>query len=266
MPCACSERCDAAAQNGLTAMRLAKDDSMRAALRAADYAATAAAATAALPAALKAGNAPAVRAALEQGADKTAAVTKARPRSHAGAVCACCSGATPLGASDVTCADASAPPRLRRACCTARAQNGNTPLHCAAESGFAKVAAVLLQWGANANARNHVRRARGSAHRVERPLPLRLGCCGADAAAPSLCRPQRLGRAQQNDTPLHLAVYQGHADVAALLVQHGADVGARQKVRCAAAAAAAAAAALQGCAPRARSERCAAALPRPRRA
>jgi hypothetical protein len=59
-------------------MRLAKDDMMRAALRAADYAATATAATAALPAALKAGNAAAVRAALEQGADKTIAVTKAR--------------------------------------------------------------------------------------------------------------------------------------------------------------------------------------------
>ena len=57
-----------------------------------------------------------------------------------------------------------------------------------------------------------------------RPALLR----SADAAAPS---PLHVGRAQYGRTPLHIAAQYGHAAACTALLENGADVNAKEKVR-----------------------------------
>lgn len=91
-----------------------------------------------------------------------------------------------------------------------------TPLHLAAEYGSADVAALLLEHGADVDARNKlgVTPLQCAASRGDKNIASLLIKRGAIVNA------QNLG----GRTALHLAAAYGHKDVVALLLAHGADV------------------------------------------
>jgi ankyrin len=90
-------------------------------------------------------------------------------------------------------------------------QKGNTPLHLAVWQGHHDVIAMLIQHKAS----------------VDRPGEV---CCSCMTLSLLLISAQ-LACSQEGATPLHLAAYNGHCDVAALLIENGAAVDAQNKVQ-----------------------------------
>jgi len=97
----------------------------------------------------------------------------------------------------------------------ARAESGATPLHWAAVSGSNRVAELLIERGADVNARDKMGK-----------TPLHYAS-NVDVAW-SLIRRGADVNARDKDgiAPLHLAVREGHEDVVSILLKHGADVNA----------------------------------------
>jgi ankyrin repeat protein len=97
----------------------------------------------------------------------------------------------------------------------ARAESGATPLHWAAVSGSNRVAELLIERGADVNARDKMGR-----------TPLHYAS-NVDVAW-SLIRRGADVNARDKDgiAPLHLAVRGGREDVVSILLKHGADVNA----------------------------------------
>lgn len=116
-----------------------------------------------------------------------------------------------------------------------RAQNRYLPLHLAAMHGHADVAALLVERGADVNAKGFVRHA--SRDRSRRCHARGRCVCTSSLAvvltrlrrcrSASLCR----GHAQEDWTPLQTAARNGHVAVAAFLLDHNADVNAKTSVR-----------------------------------
>ncbi|MCC6003801.1 MAG: ankyrin repeat domain-containing protein [Thermofilum sp.] len=94
-----------------------------------------------------------------------------------------------------------------------------TPLHWAAFLGHVDVVRLLLEHGAEVNARNKY---------GETPLHRAAAYGRADAARLLLEHGADVNaRDEYGWTPLHVAALQGRADVARLLLEHGADVNVR---------------------------------------
>ena len=96
-----------------------------------------------------------------------------------------------------------------------------TPLHFAAHEGHVALASDLLKRGAEVNS---IAKVSGSTILFCGPM-LPSSVCYPDSIPPYL--PELL---QTDRTPLHLAAYYGRTDVALLLLDRGADVGARADV------------------------------------
>ena len=100
---------------------------------------------------------------------------------------------------------------------TARANNGWTPLHVAAEQGNMKVVRMLVEHGVDATARScdgwtplHAASSCGS---MDSEVARFLIEHGANVTA----------RANDGRTPLHVATEVGNVDVIRILIEHGAD-------------------------------------------
>ncbi|KAE8220843.1 hypothetical protein CF319_g5690 [Tilletia indica] len=91
----------------------------------------------------------------------------------------------------------------------ARSLHGVLPLHAAVSSGSEHIVALLLSYGADANAL------------LYRPLLLRPHTGGGGGGSPAL--PQSAGPDKEGRTALHLAAVSGHRNVIAILLQHGAN-------------------------------------------
>ena len=93
---------------------------------------------------------------------------------------------------------------------------GKTSLHMAVESGNSNIVALLLEAGADVNAKGdsvtplHLAAFYGSVQIAEMLLK-----AGADVNAIGF---------RHNDTPLHVAAFHGHVNVVKLLLAHGADI------------------------------------------
>ena len=121
--------------------------------------------------------------------------------------------------------------RLRRSLCARRPQLFRKPLHYAALRGHAAVVTALLERGANAEATIEDRK-RYTARCASRPVASR----GALTRRRRRCRRRRsrcVGRTQGGWTPLHCAASEGHASVVRALLERGANVEAKDMVRCA---------------------------------
>lgn len=92
----------------------------------------------------------------------------------------------------------------------------NTPLHAAVAGNRLPCARVLLDYGADVNARQHGgwTALHGAAQAGNRDLVELLLAAGADPGA----------RAENNQSPLDLALMKGHQDVVSLLEQRGATL------------------------------------------
>ena len=109
------------------------------------------------------------------------------------------------------------------------AQEGTTPLHRAAQAGHASVVTVLLEFGADKDAKDEVRRAAPAPAARRRKL-----CRGAARCADATSPPRRgrfVGRLQIGTTALHRAAQNGHANVARVLLEHKANKDAKVYVR-----------------------------------
>ena len=95
-------------------------------------------------------------------------------------------------------------------CRAAGSQYGETPLHYAALFGYVEVATLLLDCGADKESNNKV-----SLHASASMLPLSRS---------------RGAGSQDGSTPLHRAALNGKLEVAALLLDRGADKDAKSKV------------------------------------
>ena len=121
--------------------------------------------------------------------------------------------------------------RLRRSLCARRPQLFMKPLHYAALRGHAAVVTALVERGANAEATIEDRK-RYTARCASSPVASR----GALTRRRRRCRRRRsrcVGRTQGGWTPLHCAASEGHASVVRALLERGANVEAKDMVRCA---------------------------------
>ena len=128
-------------------------------------------------------------------------------------------------------------------------QDGLTPLHWHAEKGYSITAELLLGRGADVNAVNKARGcARGAGLQIlvclrysgqqrghAAGLSLRAGVCfvyatAGGARATDVCD-THVYLMQNDNTPLQAAAGAGHAATVELLLNHGADVNAVDKVR-----------------------------------
>jgi hypothetical protein len=99
------------------------------------------------------------------------------------------------------------------------AYGGLTPLHQAASAGHLDVAKLLIDHGADLNAR-------GSWGTILQTLVYRKGDSGAEMVKLLLESGAKLQSFSFGNTELHVAALQGSTDVARLLVERGADVNA----------------------------------------
>jgi ankyrin repeat protein len=99
--------------------------------------------------------------------------------------------------------------------------DGKTPLHIATSTGHKKAVSLLLEKGANVNAKD----------RKEGRTPLHVACCrNARGAIVSLLLEKGANiHAKEYDgrTPLHRACEYGHENIILLLLDKGADVNAK---------------------------------------
>ncbi|OPY79824.1 MAG: Phosphocholine transferase AnkX [Syntrophorhabdus sp. PtaU1.Bin058] len=99
-----------------------------------------------------------------------------------------------------------------------------TPLHKAAESGYADIVKLLIEKGANVSARTEYKQTplhRVAGYHGTTQVALMLIQKGADINA----------RDWSQDTPLHIAAECGNTKVAALLIEKGADINARNEAQ-----------------------------------
>ena len=96
---------------------------------------------------------------------------------------------------------------------------GTTPLHWAARKGHTDVAKLLIEHGADVNAKEDYRGETPLHWAKDANIAQVLIEHGADVKAKS----------RWDTTPLHEASSMGHTDVAKLLIDHGADMNAKDK-------------------------------------
>ena len=105
----------------------------------------------------------------------------------------------------------------------ARADDGKTPLHLAANSGRDEVVRVLLEHGANVGAEDN---------EGKTPLHLAAKSRSVDTVRVLLEHGANVSvEDNQGITPFHLAVISGNVDTVRMLLEHGANVGAKDKPR-----------------------------------
>jgi ankyrin repeat protein len=94
-----------------------------------------------------------------------------------------------------------------------RDDNGQTPLHRAAESGDSELVSLLLTCGAEKEPRDYNRR-----------IPLHLAASSGDLdAVIALLGPGNDTRDKYGQTPMHIAASKGNSEVVELLVNEGAN-------------------------------------------
>lgn len=103
---------------------------------------------------------------------------------------------------------------------TERDDNGQTPLHRAAESGNSELVKLLLVYGAERDARDYKKR-----------LPLHFAASNGDLdTAIALLGPGKDMKDKYGQTPVHIAASRGKAEVVELLVDERADKEARDNI------------------------------------
>ncbi|HEX4792347.1 MAG TPA: ankyrin repeat domain-containing protein [Humisphaera sp.] len=105
---------------------------------------------------------------------------------------------------------------------------GRTPLHWAAQNGRADVATFLIQHGANVEGRRKVvTKARPRSSGTATGMLSRLLTATKRAIDAMLPPTQGFSSEESDETPLHWAAQEGHTQVAALLLDRGAELNAK---------------------------------------